>query len=41
MKESLQPGIRYQHRFIVPPSKTVPARYPEAGEFDARLRKKQ
>lgn len=35
MKETLKPGIRYEHRFIVPPSKTVPALYPEAEEFVA------
>ncbi len=35
MKDTLKPGIRYQHRFILPPSKTVPALYPEAGEFVA------
>ncbi len=35
MKDSLKPGIRYQHRFVVPASKTVPALYPEAGEFVA------
>lgn len=35
MKETLQPGIRYQHRFRVPGSKTVPALYPEAEEFVA------
>lgn len=33
MKETLQPGIRYQHKFVVPRSKTVPALYPEAEEF--------
>lgn len=33
MKETLQPGIRYQHKFLVPLSKTVPALYPEAEEF--------
>jgi fluoroacetyl-CoA thioesterase len=33
MKESLQPGIRYVHKFKVPQSKTVPALYPEAPEF--------
>lgn len=33
MKSTLQPGIRHQHRFVVPPSKTVPALYPEAAEF--------
>ena len=35
MKDTLKTGIRYQHRFILPPSKTVPALYPEAGEFVA------
>ncbi len=35
MKPSLQPGLRYQHAFTVPPSKTVPALYPEAEEFVA------
>lgn len=35
MKPSLQPGLRYQHTFTVPPSKTVPALYPEAEEFVA------
>jgi fluoroacetyl-CoA thioesterase len=33
MKETLKPGIKYQHGLIVPPSKTVPALYPEAEEF--------
>jgi fluoroacetyl-CoA thioesterase len=33
MKDTLKPGISYEHRFIVPPSKTVPALYPEADEF--------
>jgi len=33
MKETLQPGLRYEHKFIVPPSKTVPALYPESEEF--------
>ena len=33
MKESLKPGIRTQHRFVVPTSKTVPALYPESPEF--------
>lgn len=33
MKPTLVPGLRYQHRFVVPPSKTVPALYPEAEEF--------
>jgi fluoroacetyl-CoA thioesterase len=33
MKETLQPGIRYEHRFVVPQSKTVPALYPESDEF--------
>lgn len=35
MKASLQPGITYEHRFIVPRSKTVPALYPESDEFQA------
>lgn len=35
MKASLQPGLRYEHRFKVPPSKTVPALYPESEEFVA------
>ncbi len=35
MKDTLQPGIRYEHKFIVPISKTVPALYPESEEFVA------
>ncbi|BCB27980.1 thioesterase [Sulfurimicrobium lacus] len=35
MKDTLKPGIRYQHKFVVPTSKTVPALYPEAEEFVA------
>ena len=35
MKDTLQPGLRYEHRFVVPRSKTVPALYPEAEEFAA------
>lgn len=33
MKESLKPGIKYEHKFVVPLSKTVPALYPESDEF--------
>ena len=33
MKESLKPGIKYEHKFKVPRSKTVPALYPESDEF--------
>ena len=33
LKETLKPGIRYEHKFVVPKSKTVPALYPEAEEF--------
>ncbi|MDR3390869.1 MAG: thioesterase family protein [Sulfuriferula sp.] len=33
MKASLQPGIRYEHKFTIPLSKPVPALYPEAEEF--------
>lgn len=35
MKETLIPGLRYIHKFVVPPSKTVPALYPESEEFIA------
>ena len=35
MKETLKPGIRYEHKFVVPASKTVPALYPESEEFVA------
>ena len=35
MKETLKPGIRYEHKFVIPRSKTVPALYPEAEEFVA------
>lgn len=33
MKETLKSGIRYEHKFVVPSSKTVPALYPESDEF--------
>ena len=35
LKETLKPGIRYEHKFVVPTSKTVPALYPESTEFVA------
>ena len=35
MKETLKAGIRYEHKFTVPHSKTVPALYPESVEFMA------
>ena len=35
MKETLKPGIRYEHKLVVPQSKTVPALYPESPEFAA------
>lgn len=35
MLDTLKPGIRYEHRFVVPLSKTVPALYPESPEFMA------
>lgn len=35
MKETLKTGIKYEHKFIVPLSKTVPALYPESDEFVA------
>jgi fluoroacetyl-CoA thioesterase len=33
MQETLKAGIRYQHIFVIPASKTVPALYPESSEF--------
>ncbi|MEJ2061172.1 MAG: thioesterase family protein [Gammaproteobacteria bacterium] len=33
MKPTLTPGITYEHKFVIPASKTVPALYPEAQEF--------
>ena len=33
MKDTLKPGIKYEHKFTVPLSKTVPALYPESAEF--------
>jgi fluoroacetyl-CoA thioesterase len=35
MKPTLRPGLRHQHRFQVPVSKTVPALYPESEDFVA------
>lgn len=35
MKDTLKVGITYEHKFVIPPSKTVPALYPEAQEFVA------
>jgi fluoroacetyl-CoA thioesterase len=35
MKGTLKPGVTYEHRFVVPSSKTVPALYPESEEFVA------
>jgi fluoroacetyl-CoA thioesterase len=35
MKESLKPGIKYEHKFRIPKSKTVPSLYPESEEFVA------
>jgi fluoroacetyl-CoA thioesterase len=33
VKESLQPGLEYEFRFKIPPTKTVPQLYPESGMF--------
>jgi fluoroacetyl-CoA thioesterase len=33
MKDTVKPGIRYEHKFTIPKSKTVPALYPESDEF--------
>lgn len=38
MKDSLKPGIEHELRYRVPESKTVPALYPEASEFQAMPR---
>lgn len=35
MRDTLKAGIRYQHTFVVPPSKTVPSLYPESPSFVA------
>ena len=35
MKDTLKPGIKYEHKFRIPKSKTVPALYPESDEFVA------
>jgi fluoroacetyl-CoA thioesterase len=35
MKDTLQPGLRYEHKFLLPATKTVPALYPESPEFQA------
>ncbi|WP_428622244.1 thioesterase family protein [Sedimenticola sp.] len=33
MKETLKPGIVYEHKFVIPQTKTVPSLYPESEEF--------
>ncbi len=33
MKDTLKLGIRYEHKFVLPKSKTVPGLYPESEEF--------
>jgi fluoroacetyl-CoA thioesterase len=33
MRDTLKPGIKYEHKFVVPSSKTVAALYPESDEF--------
>jgi|GEM_PF-3779541 len=30
MKDSLQAGLVYQHKFTIPDNKTIPALYPES-----------
>jgi fluoroacetyl-CoA thioesterase len=35
MKNSLQPGLAYTFKFIVPENKTVPHLFPESSEFQA------
>jgi len=33
VKDTLKPGLRYEHKFLVTPNKTVPALFPESPEF--------
>lgn len=33
MSHTLQPGLEFEHRYIVPQNKTVPALYPEASDL--------
>ena len=33
MKQTLQPGVRYEHRFVVTERQTVPQLYPESDDF--------
>jgi len=33
MHHTLRPGLTYEHKFVVTEPKTVPALYPESGEF--------
>jgi len=33
MKDTLKPGIEYEHKLVVSPTKTVPTLYPESEEF--------
>lgn len=35
MKETVNPGIKFEHKFLVPSSKTIPALYAKAEEFFA------
>jgi fluoroacetyl-CoA thioesterase len=37
LKNTLKPGLRYEHRFTATKAKTVPALYPESDEFPAML----
>ena len=38
MRDTLEPGIRYEFTYEVPDTKTVPALYPESPEFQAMPR---
>jgi len=38
MKDSLQPGLTFEFKFMVPDNKTVPYLYPEAPEFQVMPR---
>lgn len=35
MKDTLRPGVRYEHRFVVTDRQTVPQLYPESDDFSA------
>ncbi|HEY0635630.1 MAG TPA: thioesterase [Gammaproteobacteria bacterium] len=38
MQVTLKPGIKYRHKFILPPTKTVPSLYPRSGRVPRHAR---